>query len=154
MKKTYRLLAYVLAAEVVVQAGAIAFAIFGLFKFIDDGAVVDKASQESDVTFQGVAGFIVHGINGEMVIPALGLIMLMVSFFAKIPGGIKWAAILLALIVVQVLLGIFGQEIPGVGALHRMNALAVFAVALMAGHRVRTGPVAVDAPAGADWATV
>lgn len=153
MKKTYRVLAYVLAAEVVIQAGAIAFAIFGLFKFIDDGAVVDKATQESDVTFQGALGFIVHGINGEMLIPALGLVLLVVSFFAKIPGGITWAAILLGLIVVQVLLGIFGGEIPGVGALHGMNALAVFAVAFMAGHRVRTVPVEVNALAGVDRAT-
>ena len=48
MRTTYRVLAYLLAVEVMVQAAAIAYAIFGLGKYIDDGAVVDKATQESE----------------------------------------------------------------------------------------------------------
>jgi hypothetical protein len=131
-------LAYLLAVEVMVQAAAIAYAIFGLGKYIDDGAVVDKATQESGVTFEGVLGFIVHGINGEMVIPALALILLIVSFFAKVPGGVMRAAVILGLIVVQILLGIFGHEIVGLGALHGLNALGIFIMAFLAGQRART----------------
>jgi hypothetical protein len=147
MRVTYRVLAYLLAAEVMVQAAAIAYAIFGLSKHIDDGAVVDKASQESGATFDGVLGFVVHGINGEMVIPLLALILLVVSFFAKVPGGVMFASVILALIVVQILLGIFSHELPGLGVLHGANALAIFIMAFLAGQRARAASTPVAAMA-------
>ncbi len=34
-----------------------------------------------------------HGMIGMMLIPLLALVLLIISFFAKIPGGVKWAAI-------------------------------------------------------------
>ena len=37
----------------------------------------------------------IHGINGEMLIPLVALILLIISFFAKVPEGPKWAAMLL-----------------------------------------------------------
>jgi len=138
MRSTYRVLSYIIAAEVVVQASAIAFAIFGLGKWIDDGGTLDKASMDDEsVTFTGLVGFMIHGINGQMVIPLLALILLIVSFFAKVPGGVKWAATILALVVIQVTLGILGHETPQLGPLHGMNALLLFSVAIMAGRRTR-----------------
>ena len=154
MRTTYRVLAYLVAAEVAIQAAAIAYALFGLGKFIDDGGVVDKATQESGETFDGVLGFVVHGMNGMMVIPALGLILLVVSFFAKIPGGVARAAVVFGLIVVQVLLGLFSHDVPGLGALHGINALAVFTMAFLAGRRAGAEPVAIAPSAGADRARV
>ena len=44
-------------------------------------------------------------LSGMMIIPALALIFLIVSFFAKVPGGIAWAAYVLLAVVVQVALG-------------------------------------------------
>ncbi|MDQ3157475.1 MAG: hypothetical protein M3Q98_12225 [Actinomycetota bacterium] len=140
MKSAYRYLAYLLAIEVVVQAAAIAFAIFGLTKWIDDGGTLDKAAMEDEsTTFTGVVGFIIHGINGQMVIPLLAIILLIVSFFAKVPGGSKWAAVILVAIIAQVLMGIFGNGLPALGIVHGVNALFIFAAAVMAGKRVSTG---------------
>ncbi|MGZ5422477.1 MAG: hypothetical protein ACXWDF_09915 [Aeromicrobium sp.] len=137
MKSAYRYLAYILAIEVVIQAAAIAFAIFGLGKWIDDGNTLDKAAIEDESTsFTGLAGFIVHGINGQMVIPLLVIILLIVSFFAKVPDGTKWAAVILVAVIAQVLLGIFGHELPALGILHGVNALFILAAASMAGQRV------------------
>ena len=34
-----------------------------------------------------------HGINGEMVFPLLALLLLIVSFFAKVPRGVHWAGV-------------------------------------------------------------
>ncbi|MGZ5369695.1 MAG: hypothetical protein ACXWXV_11770 [Aeromicrobium sp.] len=137
MKSAYRYLAYILAIEVVIQAAAIAFAIFGLGKWIDDGNTLDKAAIEDESTsFTGLAGFIVHGINGQMVIPLLAIILLIVSFFAKVPDGTKWAAVILVAVIAQVLLGIFGHELPALGILHGINALFILAAASMAGQRV------------------
>ena len=48
MRMFYRILAYILAAEVVVQAGAMALAIAGLGTWVDDGGVFDSAVMQSD----------------------------------------------------------------------------------------------------------
>ncbi len=123
MRNAYRILAIIIAVEVVIQAMAMVFAVAGLGIWVDEGGVLDKAAFESDdLSFTGVGGFIIHGINGMMIIPLLGLVLLILSFFAKIPGGVKWAAIVLAAIVVQVFLGIFGHESAYIGALHGLNA--------------------------------
>jgi len=137
MRSAYRVLAYIIAIEVVVQAAAIAYALAGLSKWVSDGGTLDKAAMESeDTTFTGVVGFIVHGINGQMLIPLLAVILRIISFFAKIPGGAKWAGLILLLVVIQVLLGLFSSGIPQLAILHGANALALFAAAVYAGRRV------------------
>jgi hypothetical protein len=142
MRSVYRVLAYVIAALVVVQAAAIAFAVFGLTKWVDDGGTLNKAAMESDDTeFTGVVGFMIHGMNGMMLIPLVALVLLIVSFFAKVPGGVKWAGFVLLSVVVQVLLGMFAHDAPALGALHGLNALILFGLAVTAGMRVRRAEV-------------
>lgn len=150
MRTTYRVLAYILAIEVVIQAAAVAWGFFGESAFVEGGGVVDKALIESGtIPFPEVVGFIVHGINGQMVIPALALVLLIVSFFAKVPKGVKWASILLVAVVAQVLLGMFGRGLPLLGLLHGANALlilgsAVVAARLSSGVRAAAAPVRVS----------
>jgi hypothetical protein len=130
----YRVLAFLLAIEVVIQAMAIAYAIAGLGKWVeDDGGVLNKQVLDGDPKFSGVGGFAIHGINGTMIIPILVLLLLIVSFFAKVPGGVRSALILLLLVVVQVFLGIFSHDVPYVIVLHVLNAFAIMGVAAMAG---------------------
>jgi hypothetical protein len=142
----YRGLAYVIAAEVAIQAAAMVYAIAGLGIWVErDSGVLDKAAFESEETlFPEIVGFMIHGINGMMVIPALALILLLVSFFAKIPGGVKWAGLVLLAVIVQVALGLFGHEAAIFGALHGLNALLLFGLAVMAGKRVSSVTTAVD----------
>ena len=138
MRTAYRVLAFVIAAEVAIQAAAIAYALFGLGLWVDGGGVLDKATMESDTTtFTGDGGFPLHGINGEIVIPVLVIVLLVVSFFAKVPRGVMWAAVTLGLVVLQVLLGLFGHVVPFLGALHGINALLIFGVAVMAAMAAR-----------------
>jgi hypothetical protein len=121
-----------------VQAAAMVYAIAGLGIYVDSGGgVIDKAAFESeDTLFPEMVGFFIHGTNGMMVIPALALILLIVSFFAKVPGGVAWAAYVLLAVVVQVTLGLFGHEVAFLGMLHGINALLLFSLATMAGLRV------------------
>jgi hypothetical protein len=136
MRAAYRVIAYIIAAEVAIQAAAVAYALFGLGIWIDkDGGVLDKAAIESEPDFPGVIGFAVHGMNGMMLIPLIALIFFIVSFFAKVPGGVKWAGFVLIAVIVQVTLGLFGHEIASLGILHGINALLVFSLAVMAGKR-------------------
>jgi len=136
MRKTFKVLAYLLAAEVLVQAMAIAYALAGLGKWIeDDGGVLNKAVFDSDSgpEFAGVGGFAIHGINGMMIIPLLTLLLLIVSFFTKLPGASKRAGILVGLIVLQVALGITLHGVPYVAPLHALNAFAILVIAFQTG---------------------
>ncbi|MEJ2866217.1 hypothetical protein WCD74_00480 [Actinomycetospora sp. OC33-EN08] len=136
MRAVYRVLAYLLALEVVVQAAAIAWALFGLTTWIENGGVLDKAGIESEsVVFDGVTGFMVHGLNGTLIVPALGLLFLISSFFARFAGAIAWAGAAFALVVVQVALGIFAHTVPALGMLHGAVALGLLVVALVAARK-------------------
>ena len=86
-----------------------------------------------------------HGMVGMMLIPAIAIALLVVSFFAKVPGGIRWAAIVLGLTALQIVLGIAGHATPYAGLLHGLNALALFACALYAGRAAKTVTAAATA---------
>jgi hypothetical protein len=148
MRTAYKVLAYLVAAEVAVQAMVMVWAIAGLGKWVDGGGVFDKAVIESQGTpFPEVVGILVHGINGMFVIPALALLLLIVSFFTKVRGAIKWAVIVFVLVVVQGQLGELGHDFPLAGAVHGLNAMALFGVALYAGRRLRAAAaVGVEQP--------
>ena len=148
MRTAYKLLAYLVAAEVVIQAMAMVWAIAGLGKWVTNGGVLDKATIESGgKPFPEVTGLLVHGINGTFVVPGIALVVVIVSFFLRLRGAILWAAIVFVLAVVQGQLGFLGHEFPVVGALHGMNALALFLGAIYAGPRIRTATRSAVLPA-------
>jgi hypothetical protein len=146
MRTALRVLFYLLAAEVVVQAMAIAFGIAGLGKWVDDGHSATKALFDNDnADFGGKTGFAIHGMNGMMVIPVLILVLLIVSFFAKVAGATKNAAILLGLIVLQIVLGLSAHGVPGLIVVHVLNAFVIFSFAAMTAWRLGN-TVPADAP--------
>jgi hypothetical protein len=119
MRTAYRVIAYLLALSVAVQASLIAFGAFALENNIDNGPVSD--GDTTGVTLH-------HSFAYVVVLFAVAL--LAVSFGAKVQHGVRWAAIPLGL-----------------------NALAIFAVALLAGRRVpKAAPVAE--PSAAEEAPV
>ncbi|MEO6473186.1 MAG: hypothetical protein ABIR57_14395 [Aeromicrobium sp.] len=136
MRKTYRILADIIAIEVVIQAMMIVFAVAGLFKWINDGATLDstvvKSWETEHPTFTGSIGHFIHTMNGTYLIPLLGIILLIVSLFAKVDGGIKWAAIIAVSIAVQVTAGLTAESVPAIGLVHGLNAFVLFTAALMA----------------------
>ena len=144
MRRAYHVLAYVIAADVVVQAMMMATAVAGLDHWIEDGATVNKHIIDKHPSFSGSFGFPVHAINGEMLIPLLALALLVVSFFAGVAGGTRWALYILGLIVIQVVLGVAQGDVPYLGLLHGANAFAILIVAILAARRTAT-----EAPATA-----
>jgi hypothetical protein len=143
MRTAYKVLAYLVAAEVAVQAMVMVWFMAGLGKWVEGGGVLDKAAMESEgAPFPQVAGMTAHIINGFFVIPGLTLLLLIISFFTKVRGAIKWAIIVFVLVVVQSQLGGLGHDFPLAGALHGLNALALFGVALYAGRRLRAATAA------------
>ena len=135
MKQVYRVLAFLVAAGVAVQAAAVSYGMFGLLKWVEGGGTLDQ-STELNPALGGYTGFLWHAQAGIFVLPVISLLLLISSFFAKVPGGIRWALIVLGVTVLQVALGLFSHSVAGLGWLHGINALALFGTAMMAGIRV------------------
>ena len=138
MRRVYRVLSYIVAAEVVLQAMLMVWAIAGLTKWINNGGVFDKAVMEDQqIIYPEIIGIPLHGINGGIVIPGIALVLFVCSFFARIPGGVKWAGVVVVLAIVQGQLGYLGHDVPAAGAVHGLNAIALLLVALHAARRTR-----------------
>ena len=131
MRITFRSLAIAIVALVAVQAASHAWASAGLGLYISNGGVADASLMTATTPpFPEVLGFMIHGINGMMVIPVVALALLVVSFFVKVGGAIRWAAITLGLVALQVTLGMLGHGLPALGFLHGVNALVLASAAM------------------------
>jgi hypothetical protein len=130
MRQAYRVVAGLIVLGVVLQAAFVALGWFIILNDVDGGQVVDKAYLEDGDGWN--IGHLLHGMVGLMVMPLLGLLLLIFSFFAKVPAGVKWAALTLLAIVVQVALALIGFGLPALGALHGINAFIVLGLATMA----------------------
>jgi hypothetical protein len=151
-----------IAVLVVVQAGAIAWAFFGMSSWVtDEGGVVNKELLECtdcEQEFTAEWGFAIHMFFvGLVLLPLTSLILLITSFFAKVPGGVAMAGGIFGLVVLQVfVLPALSREVgSGFGALHGVNAIVLLGLAYMAGKRASGAigapaePAAPTAPAAA-----
>jgi hypothetical protein len=140
MRSVYRGLAILIPVLVAVQAAVIAFGQFGIESWVSDSnSYTERVREVGDAS--GAIGITLHGVIGTMVIPLVALVLLVVAFFAHVPGGVKWAVIVLLDVVVQVLLAVLASNAPAVGLLHGLNAFLLFGLAMMAAQRA-------SAPAG------
>lgn len=151
MRQVYRGLASLIALLVVVQAMTMVFAVAGFFNWIDDGNSADHAllTEDNFPEFTGSAGFMIHGISGTMLIPLVALLLLIASFFAKVPRGILLALLVVVLTAVQIFAGITAHEIVAVGLVHGLNAFLLFGAAVAAARAARGAAAAPAAPAAA-----
>ena len=143
MKTAYRVLAFLIAAVVVIQAAAIGYGVFAQLNWIENGGTVDSAANAP-----GDGALIFHALDGGVVLLA-ALAMLIISFFAKIPQGVRWAVIVLVCTVVQIALGTLSHIVTASGAVHGAFALVLFGVSVMAAMRARK-PAVVEEPAAAE----
>jgi hypothetical protein len=135
VKQAYRILNYLLSLEVLIQAAVIAWYAFGIYKYADDNGSISHHQLE-DGGFNGHAGAVIHAVNGFMIIPFIALVLLVVSFFAKIPGGVRLAVITFVLVVVQAfVLPELSAKAPAVGMLHGAVALAILALTIISARR-------------------
>lgn len=137
MRGTYKVVAHLIALGVILQASFVAGAWFQAINDLDDGLTITE-------DYDGNLGHALHGIVGMNVMPLLGLILFAVAFFAKIPGGVKWAGFTLLAIIVQIALAFVAFGVPGVGALHGINAFVVLGLALYTGRRVAVLSASAD----------
>jgi hypothetical protein len=129
MRAAYRILAMLVAIGVVVQVAVVAWGWFSVLHTVDDGGTFGNGDE--------TAGMTAHSVIGFMIMPVIALLLLVVSFFARIPGGVPWALIVFGDTVLQVLLAIVSGPAPVIGALHGINALALAAFASIAMRKAR-----------------
>ena len=145
MRTTYRVLAYLVCGLVGLQAASHAWSSAGIAMYLAEGGTIDFDSQ-SLPAFPEAVGLMIHGMNGMYAIPLVALLLLVVAFFAKIPGGVMRAVIVVVLVALQVTLGMLGHGLTALAFLHGLNALALFGVALWAGMRAGRAAGQVPAP--------
>ncbi len=130
MRTTYRVLAWTVAAGVVWQAAGIAAAFFTVLNEVDDGQVLTDAYD-----WGSNLGIMMHRIGGTLLVPLAALALLVVSFFTRVPGAVRWGLTVFGLVVLQFGLVFAGFANATAGALHGANALVLFAAAVWAGRR-------------------
>ena len=123
MRTAYRVLAMLVPVLVLVQAASMAFLVFGLGAWVADGHTFTKSVLESDKSpVYGNAGDQIHGL-GAMALVVVALLLLVTSFFARIPGGVRWAAIILLDVLLQWVFAFAGFIVSWQsGALHGLTA--------------------------------
>ena len=136
MRATYRVLAHTISGLVVVQAAAVALAMFGLLYWVgeDKKTLTPAAVNDRSLDFAGSIGFDIHSF-GAIAVALVAIVLLIVSFFAKFDGAVKWAGLVFLAVLLQWVFAIVAFFAPFAGLLHGANALVVFSVALMAGRR-------------------
>jgi hypothetical protein len=127
MKATYLWLARLIALGVVLQAAFIAYGMFEILNDADNGQLFTGDRDEYTI------GMNLHGIFGMVIIPLLALVLLIVAFFAKVPRGVRMAAAVFGLVVLQFVLAAVSLPVPAIGLLHGLNAFAIAGVAGFAG---------------------
>jgi hypothetical protein len=108
---------------------------------VDNGTTIDKNSTV------GEAGFALHSINGQMIIPLLAILLFAVSFRAPVPEGVKWASFVLLASALQVGLGFASHAAPALGWLHGIIALVLFALAGYTARLASLAPISAAASA-------
>jgi hypothetical protein len=135
VRRAYRILNYLMSLEVLIQAAVIAWFAFGVTAYADDHGSISH-DKLTDGGFDGSAGAAIHAVNGFMVIPLIALVLLVVSFRARVPGGVRLAVITFVLVVAQsFLLPALSERAPAVGILHGAVALAILALSIVAARK-------------------
>lgn len=128
MRTTYRVLAYTVAALVAVQAGAVALGFFTIIHEVEGGGAFTAGY---DV--EGNLGMMIHRYVGMGLMPLLAIALLIVGLVSGMPGAGSRAGAVLGLVVLQIALVFLAFTVSWGGALHGLNALAVFVAAVRAG---------------------
>jgi hypothetical protein len=141
MKATYRVLAGLICLLVLVQAAGIAFGTFGILNFVEGGDAYTKSVAEERSADAGGVGQVIHSF-GAIAIALVAIVLLIISFFAKIDGGVKWAGFVFLAVLLQWVLAIVAFSAPVVGVLHGINAFVIFGVAMTAMQNAKRAEVA------------
>jgi small-conductance mechanosensitive channel len=129
MRTLFRWLTAVLFLAIVAQVALAAFGAFDAVHKSEKTALSHKTIEH---------GFDAHMALGYIIV-AVMLVLLLVAAAGRLgTSAVRFSAILLALGILQAILGSASESAPGVGPLHGINALAIYAVSALLAHRAWT----------------
>ena len=126
MRSAYKILGHTIAGFVAIQAAAIALWVFGMLHWVDadENSLTPQVSEDRLEGVTGSLGITIHSF-GAIIVALLAIILLIISFFAKVEGGVKWASFVFLAVLFQWVIAIVSFETPGLGFLHGLNALVI-----------------------------
>ena len=127
MREVYRYATVVVFLGVLAQVGAAGYGAFYTASKLDDkGDTLGHDGFEHGWDFHSGFGYVVVGAT---------IVLLLIGLAAKLGRPRIYLATALAIAsVVQVLLAWLGESVPGLGFLHPINALVIFAMSGAAAH--------------------
>jgi hypothetical protein len=129
MRAAFRWLTSILFIAIVVQVGLAGYGAFNAIHKADHVSVSKKTIEH---------GFDAHAALGTLIVVVM-LLLLIAAVAAKAgPLAVRLAGVLLALGVLQAILGAVSTSAPAVGFLHTVNALAIYAISGLLAHRAWT----------------
>lgn len=130
MKIAIRTVAWLIALLVALQAASIAYALMSVGHLVfSEGRTLD---QNTEV---GGAGFVIHSVVGMQIIPALSIILLILALVSRSRTTIWLSAAVLVVVIIQIFLGMAGDDMPAVGWVHGLVAFVIFVLAGITGQR-------------------
>ena len=143
MRVAFRYLTSVLFLAIVAQVALAAFGAFSAVHKAEKSALSQKTIEN---------GFNGHIALGYIIVVVM-ILMVIVAAAGRLGGyAVKFSGILVVLGIVQALLGSASESAPGVGVLHGINALAIYAVSALLAHRAWT-EARTSSPEGASAAS-
>ena len=129
MPQAFKYLTSALFAAVVVQ---FVLAGYGSFYALDkaDGATVTKGSIDH--------GFKAHAVVGTVLLVVMLLLVIVAAAGRLGPTALKFSVGLLVAGILQMVFAALGRNVPALGFLHVVNALAIYAAAGLLAHRAWT----------------
>ena len=115
----HRFWAGLMTLAVVVQIGFAGYGAFDAADKLGDGSIDESTFED---------GFGAHAALGTLLVLA-GLILFLISLGTRARSRILWSLLVFGLLILQLILGWTGAELPAVfGFLHPVNAVVILAV--------------------------
>jgi len=139
VKTAFRWLTAVLFVAVLVQVGLAGYGAFHAVHAADKTSISKKTIENA---------FNAHVAVGYLIVLAM-LVLFVIAATGRLGrSNVQWSGGILILGIVQAVLGIASESVPAIGALHTLNALAIFATTGLLAHRSwAKGRSATRAPA-------
>lgn len=124
---------------VLVQVGLAGYGAFHAVHAADKTAISKKTIENA---------FNAHVALGYLIVAAMLLLFIIAAVGRLGKSNVQWSGGIVVLGISQAILGIASESVPGLGPLHTLNALAIFATTGLLAHRSWTkGRPAPAAPA-------
>jgi O-antigen ligase len=126
MRAVFRWLTAALFVAVVVQVGLAGYGAFHAIHTADKASISKKTIEN---------GFNAHAAVGTLIVVVMLVLLIVAAAGGLGKRNIQWSGGILALGILQFVLGLASTKVPALGFLHTVNALAIFTMTGLLAHR-------------------